>query len=378
MKEKRRIRGSFAAMVADPGRKLLALVLAVILWFFINSQITREVKTPLSLVTVGSSQALSAGLNQLAVVLPTDKVVGTRFLDGERQIDTVSVVMKGPRYLVDTVSQDALGLLVTGFAGLGDWNTRTSVEFTAADIQRSSRTLQDVTLELEPSRIRLEVERIDEWAIPLSLEVVDLVGDQLGTRLRKETAEFSPPSARVLGPASSIKQFRDQPQRFKAQLKGSPNERQVTAIVELVAPASLGLRLAETPSLSIKVRTETRVFQVEVPLSIDDQALPVELRGQYQLAANDATRLVRVRAGGDLLSQLVNLGENPDKNRLKEWVQAHLRLLTWIPPLEAGTTPLPELILEAQLVLRGPLQLRAIQDDYGLDEQVSVVLHRKP
>ncbi len=377
MKENRRVRGLFAALVADPGRKLLALVLAVMLWFFINSQITREVLKPLSLLTVGTQQAVGSGLNQLAVVLPTDKVIGVRFLDGDRPIDTVTVHLSGPRYLVDTLNDEALSLVITRFASI-DWTSRTSVEFQASDILRGSRALQDVGLELEPSRVRLEVERIDELPIPLSLDVVDLVGDQFAGRLRKDTAEFSPPSARVLGPASSIKQFREQPQRFKAQLKGAPNERQVTAIVELVAPANLGLRLAETPSLSIKVRPEMRVFQLDVPLRIDDQALPRDLWGRYEIADGQLTRPVRVRAGGGLLAELVNVSDDSDKNRLKEWVRAHMRLLVWLPPLEPGAAPPNEPVIEAKLVLRGPVQARVDADEYELDELVSVVLRRKP
>jgi hypothetical protein len=59
--EKRRSRGLLAAIVDDPLRKLIAIGLAVLLWFFIDSRITSEHVRTLPLVTVGAQSLVGEG-----------------------------------------------------------------------------------------------------------------------------------------------------------------------------------------------------------------------------------------------------------------------------------------------------------------------------
>ena len=206
--EKRRQRGIFGAIVADPYRKLAALVLASGLWFFINAQITNKLQRhDISLVAVGSQRVRAEGGNRLAVVLPTDLVVLNRFMDADRPIDHVDVVLSGPRRRLEQFKDAALDLEITRFLTLEDWDTRTSIEFTAADISLD-RTMDDLHIELIPARIRVEVSKIDKHPLPLSLEMIDLQADPLDARLRRDTASFQPETAWILGRASAIEKFR--------------------------------------------------------------------------------------------------------------------------------------------------------------------------
>ncbi len=376
--EQRRARGFFGALVADPYRKLAALALAVGLWFFINAQITNAHSLWISLVAVGTQRAASEGGDRLAVVLPTDLVVPKRFMDADRPIDRVEVVLSGPRFLIDRIKKEKnpLNLEITKFRTLDDWQTRTSIEFTAADI-RGERALQDLDIELRPSRIRLEVQRVDEDRLPLSLEVVDLQEDQLGKRLRRETAGFSPETARILGPASGIEQWKARGgKRLRATIKSVGNERQVSASLELVGGAELGLRLAEIPVLTMQVLPQTRVFELELPIVVDDLALAPEQRGQYQPEAR--SRIVRILAGGALTSTLVSLSEDSDKRRLPEWAAANLRLHVHIPRLEAGAAYGNEIDVQARLLLLGKLQTNVERTECLLDEPVVVKLRKNP
>lgn len=370
--ERRRVRSILQALVADPYRKLLALALAVGLWFIVNNQIVGAVPKLVQLQTIGSVRTGEAVIgSRLAVVLPTDRVVGLRFMDGDRQIEQIEIVLSGPRYRVDALSDETIDLQVAKFVGL-DWSTRRDVEFTAADIRRD---IPGVTIEMRPSRVRLEVERIDQWPLKLSFENVELQENPYGNRLRRDAAEFSPDTAVILGTASAIAQIRSGPKPLRARVTGTSSSRQVLAVVELAVQKELGLRLAETPSVTIPLLPEMSVFELEIPLVVDDLALPPEQRGLYR--PDERSKFVRIRAGGDLRANLVALGEGPDKNRQQTWASAHLRLLVHIPALDAGATYGQEIVRRPDLLLLGPLRAAVDRTEYLLDETVSITLRKK-
>lgn len=376
--ENRRRTGVFAAIVADPWRKALAIVLAVMLWFFIDSRIMRTINRPLQLVTVGERQVGGMGLNQVAVALNTDQVVGKRFLDGERQIDKVQVVLTGPRYKVAAFEKGLLDLRVTSFLGL-DWEGRDRVEFTASDLRRDQFGFENIDIEFVPSRIVLEVERIAERTVPLTMDRVDVViaDPQLESRVRRDTAEFAPAEAVVLGPAISIDRFTRRPVKpFRAVVQGTTpgTERQVTIQLEIVDGPELDLRFKTQPLLTMQVLPQTTKFEVELPIVVDDLALPPELRGTYQPLAK--TRTVRIAAGGELRARLINVSEGGDKARLAEWAAANLRLWVHIPKPEGGYPA--EIDRPARLLPVGRLSETVDRNECLLDEAVVVNLRRQP
>ncbi len=380
MRTDRRRQGGILAMVAsDPYRKLAAVGLAIGLWFLLNSQITRELPLRMPLTWIGEQEISDPSISRrLAVVVPTDRVIGQRFVVDDSPVDSVTVIVSGPRYLVDAIENDRLDLRVA--TRHVDWTKATSVEFTAADLQRSLKSLQDpeVSLTLNPPRIRFEAEKIEPFDVPLRLDGIELqVSPELEARLRRDTAKFTPDLARVLGPASSIQRFRASNVRpFRVRLASSGNARQASARLELTAPPELGLRLAENPTMTIQLAPVTKVFALELPVLVDDLSLPPELRGVYR--PEKPTEFVRVRAGGALLSYLVSLGEEAENRKVRDWAMGHLRLEVWIEPPEPGTALGSELPREARLRLRGQLLATVEADDYGLDETLSVRLHRRP
>ena len=381
-REKRRPRGIFGAIVADPYRKIAALVLASGLWFFINAQITNKLAPRnISLVAVGSQRVRSEGGDRLAVVLPTDLVVLNRFMDADRPIDRVDVVLSGPRRRLEQFRDPRVAprdLEITRFLTLEDWETRTSIEITAADISLD-RTMDDLHIELIPPRIRVEVSKIDKHPVPLSLDVIDVqAAEQLGARLRRDTATFQPETAWILGRASAIEKFRQRGgKQLRATVKGVGSEKQVSTGIEIIGGAELGLRFQDpSPGLTKEVLPQTSPFELEVPIVVYDLALAPDQRGQYQ--PETRSRIVRVRAGGELRSKLVGLAQDVDKKALPDWVSANLCLLVYIPRPEASAAYGPEIDrLQARLLLLGPLQASVDRNECLLDESVVVKLLRR-
>lgn len=376
--EKRRPRGIFGAIVADPYRKLAALVLASGLWFFINAQITNSVTfRSIPLVAVGSQRVKAEQrVARLAVVLPTDLVVLNRFMDADRPIDHVDVVLSGPRRRLDQFKDLSLDLEITRYLALEDWETRTSFEFTAGDISLD-RTMDDLHIDLIPPRIRVEVSKIDKHPLPLSIEVIDVQADQLGARLRRDTASFQPETAWILGRASAIEKFRQRSgKQLRAIVKGVGSERQVSTGLEIIGGTELGLRFQDPPVLTMEVLPQTAVFELELPIWVYDQALGPDLRGQYQPEA--PSRIVRVRAGGELRSKLVLLKEDVDKRALQDWVQANMCLLVYIPRPESGASYGQEVDRQARVLLLGSMQAAVDRTECMLDESVVIKLRRGP
>lgn len=374
MSDKRK-QGFFAALVADPWRKLLAIALAALSWYFVNSRINSETVRPsVPLVTVGEGGAPGLAIDRVAIALPTDRVVGLRFLDGERVIDKVDVVLKGPRFRIAEIQDQPLDLQITKFLSL-DWNGRSGVEFTAADLRRDQFMLKDIRVELRPARIRLDVETIASRSFPLTLDAVELVEGPFERRLMRETARFTPEAPEVLGKAFGIDQLGKQGgKRFRATMTSGANDRQASAQIEIM-DSTLGLRFKTQPLLTMQLKPITSPFLLEIPVVVDDIALPVALRGLWQ--PESKSRTVRILAGGDLRSRLVGLSENVDKSALPDWVSENLRLHVHIQRPSSGTILGPELDLKARLLLLGALHATVDRNECLLDEVVVVKLRRQ-
>ena len=366
--DQRRSRGVLPALVAHPWQKLIAIGLAVAFWLFVDGRINGTLTRTIPLVTVGTQSVSGEKLERLAVVLPTDRVVGRRFFDGDREIDKVEVVVSGPRFRIDALEDEVLNLQVTKFLSL-DWAARTNETLTAADIRRD-RPLEQLRIELVPPRIRLEVERVEERPFTLTWNLVDVQEGPFADRLRRETCKFAPETAVVLGSANGIETLTNRGGKpFRAVLKGGVNDRQASASLELVGGAELGLRLAAVPVMSVDVLPQMFRYDLELPILVDDLSLPAEARGTYE--PETRTMTVAIRAGGTLRGVLVQKTED---GKLAEYAAQNLRLLVYVRP-EASLGQ--EIERQARLLFVGKDYQTYDRTEFSLQDPVVVKLRRR-
>jgi hypothetical protein len=377
MSDKRR-RGLVTVVAADPWRKLLAITLAVMSWFFVDSRINRSYTRPVPLTFVGLQSTGGAAVNRLAVVLPMDRVVGKQFLDGERPIDHVEVKISGPRYRVAEVEKLPIDLQISKYAG-EDWSTRTMLEFTAQDLRTEQWLRNDLKIELVPPRIRIDVQMLGEKRFALSTNTVDVRPGIYDGRLQPDSAEFSPDTALVRGSKEALADLMARAVKerlFYATMGEGANDRQARGEVALVDAPGVQLE-RPTPLVTMQLRPNTMRIQLEVPILVDDLALPPDLRGLY--ACDERTRTVFVLAGGDLRTTLVSLRESGDKSALTEFVEENLRLVVHVPRLRPGTLLQPEIEgLKARLIVHGRLASILAPNECLLGEVVTVKLKRAP
>ncbi|MBK8100266.1 MAG: hypothetical protein IPK26_24455 [Planctomycetes bacterium] len=373
-KEQRRGYGLRAALLGDPLRKVAAIALGYLLWLFIDSQInaTHDFDLPI-LVSYGEkADGGDRAAPRLLVPIPTANVAVVKITGSDgREHDSVRVTAHGPRFLVDSLRSSPLQLSVGDLAS--DWDKTDSIEFAVADLLTVAHTSRGVTLTMEPARIRLHLERMRWRDEDLRIERVELAGDErLRARLRRHLAEFSQPRARIVGPAKDLAALRpDTGTPFQAMLEARDNDRSVTAALTLTQGADR-LHLHEPVTVTIPLLPVRQEFAVTLLLLIDDLALPPALRGAYR--AEEASRTVRIKVSGELLTTLVTLA---DAER-QAWVDQHLRLHVWVPRREDERSLGAEIVVAARLQLVGPLADRIDPVDYVLAETVTVTLRRQP
>lgn len=374
MTDKRRP-GWLGSLVADPWRKLAALGLAALLWYFVDSRINQQIRREMPLVFVGAKDAGASPSGRLAVALPQELVEGLSFFDGEKPITKVAVTLSGPRFRIAALERESFDLLVSRFRAI-DWKDRSSAEFSAADLDRDQFLLRDVAVAMTPASVRIEVAAVASRKVALALDAVDLVEGAAAGRWRRDSVQFTPAEVQVLGRATEVDALaRRTDKPFRAELVVGADDRQATAKVELVDAERLGIRFASQPVLTVQLRPRTAPFELEVPIVVDDRALPEALRGRWLPEAQ--SRIVRVQAGGDLRSRLVGLQESVDKTQLADWVSENLRLHVHVPRPATGVVLGPEIDLKARLLLLGPLSTTVDRNECLLDEVVVVKLRQK-
>ena len=374
--ERRRLRGVWRRITDDPYRKLVAIGLAVMMWFFIDSRITKTTTREMPLRVAGTSDG-----EGISVAMP----LGIRekgFYAGDEPISRVRIVMTGPRYRIEALEGEPLNLQVTEFLSLspskltgavGDPKRR-FVEFSAASIQLDQR-LRDVSIRLEPARVRLEYEVLDRKIVPVNTVDVDIVAGDFSERLRLDTAKYTG-DATIVGSPYGFEQLEERTGRmFRVQLEPTGGGQTVRGKLEIIGGEEFGLRIDPPIYLTMELLPQTSLFFLKVPIVVDDLSLSVEQRGKY--VADEAVREVSVEVSGDLRSQLTAMSDGADALALQDWAMQNLRLQVYIQRPEAGVILSQEMERRAWLVPVGPLMLQIDRSECLLVDTVVVKLRRQ-
>lgn len=387
MSAEHRRRGFWGAIFDDRYRKLVAVGLAVLLWWFIDERITDSWTVPMPLVHGDREklQSMDRISNRLAVLLPPgERVVGKHFFDGENKIKGVQVTLSGPRYSIDDLrEQERLQLEVMTFvdrawrsaAGAEGGSQRENdivvVEFTAANISRGIRR-DDVVIEMNPPRVRLEVEIRDNLTVVVNANNVEFVTHGYKNRLRMNQATFRPPQMKLVGPSIAIRKLANVKTLFRAEfLNVQPGDTEVSAQLTII----------DGPNQSIYPEDEAMVTTVTIPLEPDRKlytlTLPVAIRdlrdkpiGAYETV--ERTLAVEVSFAGRLGIEVKSM---PDAAAVQAWAESHFRLEVYI---EEGNNPdefSPQLFLmPIGKILKNPNYKHS---DYNLETERAVTLRKK-
>lgn len=376
-----RKRASFWAVVtADPLRKLAAILLAIALWFYLDSQVrtSHDFTLPVEVVDVEELRALppATGKGRIVVLLPLKSVncKDVRNAGNNESIDAITVTVKGKRHQVTELMRRPLSLQVGPFPE-SDWRTTTGREFSAEELG-GDPLFEELPRTMSPGSVRLELEPTDSRSITLGTELVEFEPSEQAQRaevlrrLRMDTARFSPDTVRISGPKSLLDAFPGQGKKpFRATLDPAPGSRQVTLRLALNTTET-ALKADTQPNLTLEIAPDLREYTLELPVRVDSLSLPRGLGFRYE--PRNETMTVRIRAGGQLQSSLEPL----DEQQRAAWARQYLRIAVWIPPREDQAYG-NEILEPARLELLGPLSATVDRSNYGLAESVLVALEKK-
>lgn len=385
MSADRRKRRVWAMIVDDLFRKVVAIGLAVVLWFFIESRImdSETFTLPLTVDNQTTVQGSKSDSSQFVVFLPSG-VAKTHFYNGDAIATTIDVKMSGPRYKIDALKNDPLRLKVMTLLGQqwsrditnendvggGKESDLKVVQISAADIERDIR-YDNIKIELIPSRIRLEVEIQDTITFELNPSRVEFTSQGDLARMRTDSATFSPRHMTLVGPAKVLHDLAKRKQVFRANFRFGPQDNRSTVSLTVIDGPDLGVypEGGVVSQVTVPLKLERKTYPLNLPLLVRDKRL--DQTAKYE--PDEKTVPVDVSFAGSL--GLVMGGKDLKSRQL--WATQNLRLEVYLNDLASGSALGPELQLRPWILLEGPLLDRYPNNEYRLEESFVVTVRAK-
>ena len=334
---------------SDPWRKIASIALALLLWYWLNSQIARQEWVS---IPVGTDAKQVTG-DHVAVRLNSVQYAIDQILDGESlkplAAGKVRLKLGGTQ---QEVEQFKKGLRVFRVE-LSDGDVTTEAEVPSAIFRlRNLRHRHDpeyeaLLREMEPESVRVTLVRLKQRDMPLSATNVELEGvtDELKSRIKKET--FNPPTVQLRGPERELDRLSDTEKLFRVAIdaravgKDTSTVRKALSLRPELAARRIVLQGEPTVTFAIEP-VRTRFLLKSVPVVLDTRFLEDGSAKKVQL--QPATWDIEIGASGRLLSELTifrRFGEDEPHEVRAEWCREHARFHVFLRPEDLAETPSP-------------------------------------
>ncbi|MCA8941741.1 MAG: hypothetical protein KDB80_04205, partial [Planctomycetes bacterium] len=344
-----RSRFSLRLLFGDPLRKLASIALAIVLWHLLDNQITKTATLDLQLETV-SSASHPGKKNRLLVTIDAEQYFVEGFYDrrsGQR-IERVRLELVGANILVDTLSENPGFRVTPEIEASGE--DKVSVEFTIADVRPIEPKFAPLFegASLTPSSIRVDLIRNSDLELALDPEHVQInASPQTERRLQKDSAEFTPRSVILLGPANQIELLQAMTPSFYVDIPDpQPSDTSVQGTLQIIEDPGLSkLRFqGKNPIIKIPLSVKFETVVVRVPYELDRKALPKEIRHQYTATEEEAD--IEIEIGNRLALTFWNMNESDRQ----AWFRTHARLWVLVTEDQEAETDsyTPEFIIVGQ------------------------------
>lgn len=312
----------------DPVRKLIALALATLMWLFLDSQITDEIKPTFKLI--GERQAKEADQSEVresyVVVQPPTgfRVTGFRDYMTNAEATFVEVTFEAPQHVL----RNALG--APGWfvqPRQADINPQTNMfVFDKDELRSADPVVVKALRDMKPRRVNVLFERVDEKPVVLDKNAVRVIYPDSKTfpdfpnRLRLDTATFAPQLVTLRGPRSLLADATRSEPLFTLDLSlaGGTMESKIVAIL---APATIERVNIEGGPVTITVPIEPQFesYELTVPVLVDVVGRTPPRADDFEF---DTTVKVNLRVSGELAGVLSRMS---DSDR-EAWAKANARV----------------------------------------------------
>jgi len=335
------VRVLLARICSDPWRKGTSIALAILLWYFLDSRLTKETTIVCELHVVDAEKTLVSdpsgpdrGVLDFRLSTREYTSKGFRAAPGDRQVTQVVLHFQGPANLIDKIQPARETFHVRAKALAGE----TFFEFDKSMIQ-GDRDLEQALVKMEPSRIALDVERNDKRPVNLSRDKVLVLTPQESNgdtpyrdRLLLDRAVFKPNVATLFGTQSDLAQVSDEGV-FELDLSSRANDfngNEIKGKLKLRTfkdadglPIEVGCDT--TPDITVPLRPRYDRFGLFVKVAPDLLSTTYTLE-DFEPVENHKVNL-RVNSNVSLAAEISRL----DAAQQKEWVDQNLRVLVHVP-----------------------------------------------
>lgn len=315
-----------ARAFADPWRKLVSLLLAIGLWFYLDAQVTKEDSLVLPIRPVDfestGGQAGTPGTLELRISLRTFTIHGFEDEAG-KSIDSVTLDFKGPSHVIRRLADDPSFSVTPTEQDLalvdGSWS------FDKSRVRAANELLQGHLTAMHPPRVKVLLERNAVREVRLTPDNVTVVPPPVElerdflARVEVDRARFFPETVILRGTTSALSRISPESPLFRADLSAFANTTQSEIRVTLRPLDELvraGIRTdPRTIHVTYPVRPQYLRFELQVPVLLSLEGTPFSAE---QWEPPEPQKIV-LWAAGPLEAEL----SNKTTAELREWAKAN-------------------------------------------------------
>ncbi|MEZ5962994.1 MAG: hypothetical protein R3F56_04020 [Planctomycetota bacterium] len=319
-------------LVADPVRKLLALALAILLWIFLDSQITESKSVEFKLIGERSaSEAAEAEIRDSHIVVHPPagyRVVGFRdhMTAADIKDNLVEVVFEAPRHQLRNILAEP-GLSVR--PRQDEINQRThTIMFDLSELQSQDYGVVKALRDMRPRRVDAVLERIDARSVTLDKSFVKIIypdsnaHPDFSQRLRLDAAQFAPQEVFLQGPRSITEAAHTGVPLFELDLSGFGAYPEPKITRQLVPTPPDNVTIQGLPvTISIPLDPIFEQYEMSVPVIVDTANRSSPTASDFEF---DPAMKVVLYASGELAGVLSSM---KDASELDKWAKRNARVV---------------------------------------------------
>jgi len=319
-------------LLSDPWRKLAAIVLATLLWAFLDSQITKTTTLHCQLrivdaVTGYSTEDIADGESVLDVQLATDNFTPGSFRSPNDDVVTeITLSFTGPDYLISTI-QPGERFFVRTRPHPGD----PFLEFDVKKIQGNREVMRSLQ-RMSPSRVKLDLATNGSEELPLAPDLVHIDlpepdDDQdYGAKLEPTEMTFSPSIVTLRGTIANLARMQSVLRKdplFDLNLRDRRDDFGQSEIRGWLTLRELAKNLnvtctPESPTVKIPLRPDWEDYPLHVPVLLDCENTPYS----EELFEDIPDLKVTLSATGKLANEL-----RARRDTLDAWARDNVRVV---------------------------------------------------
>lgn len=326
-----------AWLVADPWRKLGAIVLALVSWEYLDKRVNAEHESKLAIILPGQQKGidnyLRIDINSKEYTL-TASDVWDATNDKPLEELTLEIKVRGEKAKIDRMKGTLQLVYRPSISQLSEASETGWLTFGVKDLLHEKgdfaedlETLDSVNI--SPERIRLRILRNTTKNLLLVEKHVSLEFGSSGLEERLSNPEFSHTSVDLRGPKAAIESLITTGPIFRGKVsKVQQDATRVRVELELL-PTIKGI-VTETPIFVVyAVEPDWQPVELKnVPIDIDNKQLPSEqkLSAPFRVEP-ESMAVLKLDVKGDLAERLNRIKSNPEE--LADFVRKHVRLVVY-------------------------------------------------